>query len=184
MEPQVPLTLNYDEPLDDVKQYQRIIGRLLCLNLTRPNITFVTHKLSQFVSQPRTAHLKAAHQVLRYLKSNPGQGLFFPTSSPIQLRAFSDSDWASCADTRKSVTGFCIFLGNALVSWKTKKQATIFRSSMKAEHRALATTTSEILWLTQLLKDLHVPVPSPATIFCDITPPSLEIDCHFIRRKL
>lgn len=115
MEPRISLTSIDGEQLADVKQYRRIIGHLLYRNLTSPDITFATHKLSQFVSQPRSSHLKAAYHVLRYLNTTPGQGLFFPAFSPIQLRVFSDADWAACADTRKSVTGFCIFSRGCLV---------------------------------------------------------------------
>lgn len=124
----------------------------------------------------------------------PGRGLLFPADSPLHLRAFSYVDWAACVDSRKSVTGFCVFLGDALNSWKTKKQITISRSSIKAEYRALDTTTSEVLWFTQLLNDLQVNVPTPAVIFCDnhsaiqlASNPifherikHIEIDCHFI----
>lgn len=192
------LTITDGDPLEDVTQYRRLVGRLLYLTLSRPDIMFAVHKLSQYVSQPRTTHLKAAHHLLRYIKSTPGQGIFFPTNSTCQLRAFSDSDWAACVDTRKSVTGFCIFLGEALISWKSKKQVTISKSSTEAEYRALSNTTSELLWILQLLKDFQVNSPTPVAIFCDnqsaihlATNPifhertkHIEIDCHFIRNQI
>ena len=200
---------NFRADIKSPSLYRRLVGRLLYLTISRPDITFAVHKLSQFVSQPRSTHLSAVHHLLRYLKGHPGQGLFFSSSSDIQLKAyseasslklqaFSDSDWASCPDTRKSVTGFCVFLGNSLVSWRAKKQTTVSRSSAEAEYRALAATTSELVWLQQLLCDFHVSPSSPALIFCDnqaaihiASNPTfhertkhIEIDCHFVRDKI
>ncbi|XP_019176196.1 PREDICTED: uncharacterized protein LOC109171600 [Ipomoea nil] len=107
--------------LDDNVQHRRLVGKLLYLAITRPDISFATQQLSQFLDKPTHLHLQAAHGVLRYIKSAPGQGLFFPASSNLSLKAFSDADWGACIDSRKSVTGFCIFLGKALISWKSKK---------------------------------------------------------------
>lgn len=100
MEPRIQLNATDGEPLTDITHYRRLIGRLLYLTLSRPDITFVVHKLSQFLSQPRIPHLNAVYHILRYLKSTPGQGIFFSASSSIQIRAFSDADWAACVDTK------------------------------------------------------------------------------------
>lgn len=142
--------------------------------------------------------MAAVYHLLKYLKTSPGQGIFFSASSAIQLNAFSDADWASCPDTRRSVTGFCIFLGDSLVSWKAKKQTITSRSSGEAEYRALAGTTSELIWIVQLLKDFHITLSSPTTIFCDNQDvihiannpifhertKHIEIDCHFVRERI
>ncbi|XP_019189152.1 PREDICTED: uncharacterized protein LOC109183502 [Ipomoea nil] len=153
--PTVPshkLSKNEGEPLEDNSQYRRIVGKLIYLTITRPDISFATQQLSQFLDKPTHLHMQAAHRVLRYIKAAPGQGLFFPTTSDLQLKAFFFySDWGACIDTRKSVTGFCVFLGEALISWKSKKQATVSKSSSEAEYRALAATTCEVQWLTFLL---------------------------------
>ncbi|KAL5766457.1 hypothetical protein ACOSP7_017074 [Xanthoceras sorbifolium] len=120
------------------------------------------------------------------------------SASPVFIKAFSDADWGSCVDIRKSVTSFCIFIGDSLVSWKAKKQATISRSSAEVEYRELASTASEITWLQQLLRDFQVDVSSPALLFCDnqaaihITSnpiyhertKHIEIDCHFVLEKV
>ncbi|KAL5579088.1 hypothetical protein UlMin_011530 [Ulmus minor] len=146
MDPKLRLAATEVDLLTDITHYRRLVGKLLYLTLSRPDITFAVHKLTQFLAQPRLPHLKAVHHLLRYLKNSPGQGLFFSSTSSLQLRAysdacapvrlnaFSDADWGSCPDSRRSTTGFCIFIGDSLVSWKAKKQTTVSRSSAEAEY--------------------------------------------------
>ena len=109
---------------------------------------FTVHKLSQFVACPCLPHLKATHHLLRYLKSYPGQGIFFSATHSLQFKAFSDSDWGSCLDTCKSVKRYCVFLGDSLISWRFKKQSTVSRSS------ALASTASELVWIQHVQSSL------------------------------
>ena len=109
----------------DQTAYQKIIGKLLYLNMTRPDISFSTQTLSQFLQQPKRSHLDAALTVIRYLKNQPGQGLLLASDSEGQVTAFCDADWASCALTRKSVTGYMVKIGKSLISWKVKKQTTV-----------------------------------------------------------
>jgi hypothetical protein len=143
-------------------------------------------------------HLDAVHRVLRYIKQAPGQGLFMPSASPIQLHAYCDADWAKCKDTQRSVTGYCILLGKSLISWKTKKQTTVSRSSVEAKYRSMATTCCEVTWLKQLLTYLNVSHSQPVQLYCDnkaaihiASNPvfhertkHIEIDCHVVREKL
>ena len=118
-------------------------------------------------SAPTTHHQQVVSRLLRYLKGTPGEGLYFSHTSSLHLCGLSDSDWATCPTTCKSVIGYSIYLGDSLISWKSKKQPTISRSSSEAEYRALATTTCELQWLSYLLPDLHLPLSQPATLYCD-----------------
>ncbi|KAL0460027.1 UNVERIFIED_CONTAM: Retrovirus-related Pol polyprotein from transposon RE1 [Sesamum latifolium] len=123
--------------LTDSEPFRRLIGRLLYLNFTRPDISYGTQQLNQFVHKPCLVHMDAAFHLIRYLKGCPDRGLFFPSSSSFVVRAYCDADWASCVDSRRSLTGYCVFLGDALISWKIKKQPTVARSTAEAEYRSL-----------------------------------------------
>ena len=100
MEQQLKLSKSDGEVLKDAGQYRRLIGKLMYLTLSRPDIIYVVHRLSQFLAQPKVPHMKAALRILQYIKGTPGQGVFFPTDSDLQLKAFYDADWAGCPDIR------------------------------------------------------------------------------------
>jgi hypothetical protein len=182
----------------DVAAYRRLVGRLLYLTTTRPDIAYATQQLSQFMASPTITHYHAALRVLRYLKRSPGRGLFFPHSSDLQLLGFSDADWGGCIDTRKSISGYCFFIGKSLVFWKSKKQNTISCSSAEAEYRALASATRELQWMCFLLHDLQQSPSRLPVLYCDNQSAlhisanpvfhertkHLDIDCHLVCEKL
>ena len=132
MEQQLKLAKSDRELLKDSGQFWRLIGKLMYLTLSKLDITYTVHRLSQLLSQPRVPHMKAAIRILQYIKGTAGQGVFFPVDSDQQLKTYCDADWVGCLDTRKSLTGYCVFLGNALVSWRSKKQNAVSRSSAEA----------------------------------------------------
>ena len=143
--------------LEDPSRHFHVVGSLVYLTVTRPDIAHAVHILSQFVSAPTSVHFGHLLRVLRYLRGTSSQCLFYACDSPLQLHAYSDSTWASDPTDRRSITGYCILLGSSPLAWKSKKQAAVSRSSTEAELRALATTTSEIVWLRWLLADFGIP---------------------------
>ncbi|CAL1356196.1 unnamed protein product [Linum trigynum] len=185
-------------PAPDPSAFRRLVGRLLYLTVTRPDITYSVNLLSQAVHAPTQAHLDAAHRILRYLKSSPGRGLFFPSQNPLILTGYCDADWGGCPTTRRSTTGYFIRLGASPVSWRTKKQTVVARSSAEAEYRAMASTVSEIIWLRWLLSELGAPQQGPTPLFCDSQAAlhiaanpvfhertkHVEMDCHFVRERV
>ncbi|CAJ2651582.1 unnamed protein product [Trifolium pratense] len=198
LDPSIKLHQDNGKPFEDISLYRRLVGKLLYLTNTRPDITFATQQLSQFLHNPTVTHYKAACRVIRYLKHNPGRGLIFHRNSDMQILGYSDADWAGCLDTRRSTSGYCFFLGSSLVSWKAKKQSTISKSSSEAEYRALSSATCELTWLLYLLKDLQIECTKQPVLFCDnqsalhiASNPvfhertkHIEIDCHIVREKL
>ncbi|GJZ86700.1 hypothetical protein Tco_0658310 [Tanacetum coccineum] len=127
-----------------------MVGKLIYLTHTRPNIFYDVHRLSQFMHKPLKAHLKIALKVLRYFKGSSGKGVHIVRCPKVSLETFVDADWAKCLLTRKSITGFCLFLNGSLVSWKSKKQNTFSKYSAEAKYRAMASATSETVWVLKV----------------------------------
>ncbi|XP_043725812.1 uncharacterized mitochondrial protein AtMg00810-like [Telopea speciosissima] len=198
MEQNLKLTDTGGSLLSNMSSYRRLVGRLIYLTVTRPNIAYTVNTLSQFMHQPHQPHLDAVHRLLQYLKATVGQGLYYSVTSSLELRAYCDFDWARCPMTRRSTIGYCIFIGNCPISWKTKKQHTISQLSAKEEYQAMAVTTCEITWLSYLFQDIGFSIPKPVLLFCDNQAAlhiaanpvfhertkHIEIDCHLVREKI
>ncbi|GJS04560.1 ribonuclease H-like domain-containing protein [Tanacetum coccineum] len=153
-----------DKYLNDFTSYQKLMGKLIYLTNTRPDISYAVHCLSQHMHSPLQSHFKATLRVLRYLKGSPGCGIQFNNKSDLKLMAFVDADWAM---TRKSVTGFCVFLGQSIVSWKSTKHDTLSKSSSEAELGSMSLASCKIIWLGNLLHSLGLKSLYHVDLCCD-----------------
>ncbi|KAJ9560596.1 hypothetical protein OSB04_005756, partial [Centaurea solstitialis] len=192
------LTPSASTPLQDPTRYRQLVGSLVYLTVTRPDIAYAVHTVRQFMAAPRSDHYAAILRILRYLKGTMFHGLYFFSTSSLDLRGFSDADWDSDMTDRRSTIGYCFFLGDSLISWRSKKQSLIARSSTEAEYRALADTSQELIWLRWLLSDMGAPQKSPTPLWCDNNSAiqiahndvfhertkHIEIDCHFVRQHV
>mgnify|MGYP005979871687 CR=1 FL=1 len=169
MELNVKLQPTDGDPLSDPTRYRHLVGSLVYLAVTRPDISYPVHILSQFVSAPTTVHYSHLLRVLRYLRGTITRRLFFPRSSSLQLQCYSDATWASDPSDRRSLSAYCVFLGGSLIAWKTKKQTAVSRSSVEAELRAMALLTAEVTWLRWLLADFGVSITTPTLVLSDST---------------
>ncbi|GKD25055.1 ribonuclease H-like domain-containing protein, partial [Tanacetum coccineum] len=144
---------------------------------------------------PREPHLSALKRILRYVQGTLNYGLQLFSSSTSYLVAYSDAGWVGCPTTRRSTSGYCVFLGNNLLSWSAKRQPTLSRSSAEAEYHGVANDVAEICWLRNLLRELHTPLSSATLVYCDNVSAvylscnhvqhqrtkHIEIDIHFVR---
>jgi hypothetical protein len=161
-----PLILNDGSAAADAKQFRSIVGALQYVTLTRPDLSFSINKLSQFMHQPTATHLQQLKRTLRYLKNTLNHGLQLIKPQHLKLAAFSDADWGGNLDDRTSTSAYIIYLGGNPISWMSKRQRTVARSSTEAEYRSVAHTAAEVRWLSNLLGELGINIPTP-TLLCD-----------------
>lgn len=182
----------------DPTLYRSIVGGLQYLSLTRPEMCYSIHKVSQFMHAPTEDNWSSVKRILRYLKATSHYGVFISPSLSSSLNIYTDADWGSDLDDRKSTSGFAIFFGKNLISWNSKKQRTVAKSSTEAEYRALGLAVLEYTWIESLLRDIGCVVKHPANLWCDnigatylsVNPvfharsKHLEVDYHFVRDKV
>ncbi|WVZ64439.1 hypothetical protein U9M48_013949 [Paspalum notatum var. saurae] len=194
-----PKTSSHDgAPLQDSSSYRSLAGALQYLTITRPDIAYAVQQLCLHMHAPWGCHSTMLKRVLRYIKGTSNFGLKLHASPTTAITAYSDADWAGCPDTRRSTSGFCVFVGDSLVSWSSKRQPTVSRSSAEAEYRGVANAVAECTWLRQLLGELHCPVPKATVTYCDNVSSvymsrnpvhhrrtkHIELDVHFVREKV
>jgi hypothetical protein len=198
MDPNLKLGNTEESVAVDNEMYQRLVGRLIYLSHTRPDIAYAVSMVSQFMHCPKEIHLQAAHRILHYLKGTPGRGILFKRNGNTTLEAYTDADYAGSIIDRRSTTGYCTFLGGNLVTWRSKKQNVVARSSAEAEFRAMAQGICELLWLKIILEDLKIKWEGPMKLYCDNKSAisiahnpvqhdrtkHIEVDRHFIKEKL
>jgi hypothetical protein len=173
-------------------------GALQYLTITRPDIAYAVQQVCLHMHAPTTCHSALIKRVLRYLCGTTTLGLHLFAASTPTITAYTDADWAGCPDTRHSTSGFAIFLGDSLISWSSKRQTTVSRSSTEAEYRSVANAVSECTLLRQLLRELHCDATKATIAYCDNASSiymarnpihhhrtkHIEIDIHFVQEKV
>ena len=143
-----------------------MVGSLLYLTATRPNIMFATCLCARFQSCPKESHIIAIKRIFRYLKGTPSLGLWYPKDTGFNLVGYSDADYAGCRVDRKSTSGSCQFLGSRLISWYSKKQQSVSTSTAEAEYIAAGSCCAQVLWIRNQLRDYGL-VLERIPIMCD-----------------
>ncbi|KAK0585152.1 hypothetical protein LWI29_024002 [Acer saccharum] len=187
-----------DQTPTNKERYQRLVGKLIYLSHTRPDIAYAVSVVSQFMHAPTESHMNAVLRILRYLKGAPGKGLIFSRHEHLGIEGYTDADWAGNASDRRSTSGYFTFVGDNLVTWRSKKQTVVSRSSAEAEFRGIAQGITELLWLKNLLGDLGFHPKDSMKLYCDNKASAqiannpiqhdrtkhVEIDRFFIKEKL
>ncbi|XP_035832909.1 uncharacterized mitochondrial protein AtMg00810-like [Helianthus annuus] len=188
-----------DGPLfHDPTLYRSLAGALQYLTFTRPDISYAVQQICLVMHEPREPHFSFLKRIIRYLQGTIDYGIRIVKSATHSLLAYSDTDWGGCPDSRRSTSGYCVFLGDNLISWSSKRQPTISRSSAEAEYRGVANAVAEATWIRNLLLELCLLLRQASVIYCDNVSAIYlsnnpvqhqrtkhrEIDIHFVREKV
>lgn len=192
------LEFEKERPDADRERYQILVGKLIYLAHTRPDISFAVGLVSQFMHQPQDHHLEAVMRIIRYLKGTTGRGIWYRNHGHLDIQIYTDADWAGSLIDRRSTSGYFALIGGNLVTWRSKKQKVVSLSSAEAEFRGIAKDVVEILWLKKLMDDLGLQVTLPTKLMCDNKASisisenpvqhdrtkHIEVDRHFIKEKI
>ncbi|CAL8118426.1 unnamed protein product [Prunus armeniaca] len=192
------LGLYPDQVPTDKERYQRLVGKLIYLSHTRPDIAYALSVVSQFMHSPSEDHMGVVMRILRYFKVTPGKGLMFCKYGHTNVEGYTDADSAGSVTDRHSTSGYFTFIGGNLVTWRSKKQKVVSRSSAEAEYRGMAQGVCELLWLRRWLRDLGFGPRKPMDLYCDNKATiafahnpvqhdrtkHVEVDQHFVKEKL
>ncbi|KAK9060220.1 hypothetical protein SSX86_020924 [Deinandra increscens subsp. villosa] len=180
---------------DNPTLYRSLAGALQYLTFTRPDISYAVQQVCVHMHAPRLDHWNALKRILRYLQGTSHYGLTLGRATSSDLLAYTDANWAGCPDTRRSTSGYCVYFGDNLISWSSKRQTTISRSSAEAEYRGVANVVAELCWLRNLLLEVYKPLPRASIVYCDNISAiylagnpvqhqrtkHIELDIHFVR---
>ncbi|GJT02190.1 ribonuclease H-like domain-containing protein [Tanacetum coccineum] len=155
------------DPVSDPALYRSLVGSLQYLTFTRPDLSYAVQHVCLYMHDPREPHLSAMKRILRYVRGTLDHGLQLYTSSTFQLIAYSDADWAGCPTTRRSTSGYCVSLGDNLITWSSKRQHVTSPSSAEAEYHGVANVVAETAWVRNLLRELLVPLRTATLVYYD-----------------
>ncbi|XP_039129073.1 secreted RxLR effector protein 161-like [Dioscorea cayenensis subsp. rotundata] len=197
MEANIKLCAGEGKDLEDPQMYRQLVGILIYLTLTRPDLVYAFGVASRYMQNPKKAHLEAAWPILRYLKGTTDYDILYRKGEGCQVTGYCDADYAGDCDSRRSTTGYIFSLGSGVVSWCSKRQTTVSLSTTEVKYRAAAMAAQKSTWLMQLLRDLHQPIEQ-VILLCDnrsavcltenpmfhARTKHIEVHYHFLREKV
>lgn len=192
------LSTSFGTSYEDPFLYRSLVGALQYLTFTRPDISYDVQQVCLHMHAPRTEHMLALKCILHHVQGTLHFGLHLSPSYITKLISYTNADWGGCPDTRRSTSGYCVFLGDNLISWSSKRQSTLSRSSAEVEYRGVANVASKSCWIHNLLLELHFPIPHTTLVHCDNVSviylsgnhvqhqrtKHIEMDIHFVREKV
>jgi transposase InsO family protein len=151
----------------DSTLYKQIVGSLMYLTATRPDLMFIVSLISRYMESPTESHLLAAKRILRYIKGTTNFGIFYKKGGNTEFFGYTDSDYAGDQDDRRSTSGYVFFMGSGAISWSSKKQPVVSLSTTEAEFIAAASSACQVVWINRILKSLNQTQHTPTKVYCD-----------------
>ncbi|XP_020260126.1 uncharacterized protein LOC109836585 [Asparagus officinalis] len=167
MDDKIKLLSTHGELLEDTEEYMRLVWKLNYLTVMRLDIAYSVSVVSQFLSAPSKSHVEVVKRILWYLKKTPGKGVIYSNSNHTRIAGFLDANWVGSHKDRWSIIGYCMFLGGNLISWKSKKQSVVSRSTTEFEYRAMANLICELIRVSDILTEIGYPLECPMSLYGD-----------------